>query len=140
MSEAGIRRMNLIVESLAGRPVYTELTVEPNFAWGSKGAFIVLYTDQDCGVCLYEMTEFTEQISTAHKLPVFAVNRAGEKQFPGDGLVHLDYDAIKFNPQLGNVPTPMLVYSEPRSISRTDPALRSMTLPSKRDFPLYRDE
>ena len=33
MSEVGVRRMNLIVESLAGRPVYTEFTVEPNLSW-----------------------------------------------------------------------------------------------------------
>ncbi|MXY24981.1 MAG: hypothetical protein F4Y45_10725 [Acidobacteria bacterium] len=112
MSEVGVRRMNLIVESLAGKPVYTEFTVEPNFAWGSKGAFFVIYTDQDCGVCLYEMAEFTEQISTDHKLPIFSVNRTGEKQLPGDALVHLDYDAIKFNPQLRNVPTPILIYSD----------------------------
>ena len=46
MGEVGVRRMNLVVESLAGRPVYTELTVEPNFARGSNGAFIVLYTDE----------------------------------------------------------------------------------------------
>lgn len=26
--------------------------------------------------------------------------------------MHLDYDAIKFNPQLENVPTPILIYSD----------------------------
>ena len=112
MSEVGARRMNLIVESLAGRPVYTEFTVEPNFTWGSNGAFIVIYTDHDCGVCLYEMTEFTEQLSTDYELPIFAANRTGEKQFPGDALVHLDYGTMKFNPQLRNVPTPILIYSD----------------------------
>ena len=40
MSGVGVRRMNLIVESLAGRPVYSEFTVEPNFAWGSNGALL----------------------------------------------------------------------------------------------------
>lgn len=68
MGEVGVRRMSLILESLVGGPGYTELTVEPNFAWGGNGAFIVLYTDQDCGVCLYEMIEFTDQISTDYEL------------------------------------------------------------------------
>lgn len=77
MSEVGVRQMNLIVESLAGRPVYTEFTVEPNLTWGSNGAFIVIYTDQECGVRLYEMVEFTEQISTDHELLTFAVNQMG---------------------------------------------------------------
>ena len=40
MSEVGVRRMNLIVESLVGRPVYAEFSVEPNFAWGRNGAFL----------------------------------------------------------------------------------------------------
>ena len=40
MSEVGVRRMNLIVESLAGRSVYTEFIVEPNFAWGRNGALL----------------------------------------------------------------------------------------------------
>lgn len=40
MSEVGVRRMNLIVESLVGRPVYAEFSVEPNFAWGSNGALL----------------------------------------------------------------------------------------------------
>lgn len=35
MSEVGVRRMNMIMESLVGRPVYTEFTVEPNFTWGA---------------------------------------------------------------------------------------------------------
>ena len=116
MSEVGIRRMNLIVESLVGRPVYAEFSVEPNFAWGSSGAFIVIYTDGDCGVCLYEMAEFTEQISMDHEIPIFAANRTGERQLPGDALIHLDYDAIKFNPQLGNVPTPILIYWYSRAL------------------------
>lgn len=40
MSEVAVGRMNLIVKSLAGRPVYTEFTVEPNFAWGRNGALL----------------------------------------------------------------------------------------------------
>ena len=77
MSELGVRRMNLIVESLVGRPVYSEFTVDPNYTWGSNGAFIVIYTDQDCGVRLYEMADFTEQISTNHELLTIAVNQMG---------------------------------------------------------------
>ena len=58
------------------------------------------------------MAEFTEQISMDHEIPIFAANRTGEKQLLGDALIHLDYDAIKFDPQLGKVPTPILIYSD----------------------------
>lgn len=100
MSEAGDRRMELIARTLEG----THVDVSSDDA-----AFLVVYTDRDCGTCLSEMINLVERIAAEFELSIFVMNRSGEGQFPMDDLVHLD-NTIEPESKLRNVPTPVLVY------------------------------
>ena len=99
MSEAGDRRMELIARTLEGTHVYVN----------DDAAFLVIYTDQDCGTCLNEMVNLVGRIAVEFESSIYAMNRSGERQFPMDNLVHLE-NSIEPESKLRNVPTPVLVY------------------------------
>ncbi|MXX97596.1 MAG: hypothetical protein F4065_00670 [Rhodothermaceae bacterium] len=99
MSEAGDRRMELIARTLVGTHVYVN----------DDAAFLVIYTDQDCGTCLNEMVNLVGRIAVEFESSIYAMNRSGERQFPMDNLVHLE-NSIEPESKLRNVPTPVLVY------------------------------
>ncbi len=69
----------------------------------SESVFLVVHTDQDCGICLREMIDLVDRISTEFETPIFAVNRSGENQFTGQKLVRLEYEHLTQKSQILNV-------------------------------------
>ena len=112
MSEVASSRMESIVKTLLdGDLILVQRAIDDTHtASGSESVFLIVHTDQDCSVCLREMMDFVDRVTTEFEIPIFAVNRSGKRQFSGQNIVHLEYGNLTQNSQILNVPTPMFVY------------------------------
>ena len=96
MSEVAASRMESIVKTLLdGDPILVQCAIDDTrTASGSESIFLIVHTDQDCSMCLREMMDFADQVTTEFEIPLFAVNRSGKRQFSGQNIIHLEYEDL----------------------------------------------